>query len=467
MKPLFCLLLLSMSGTVMGTHLLGGYISYKLTSGMQIEITINLLTEAESIAPGSGILDFGDGNTIEGLTNPTVVPLAFDVNLVSYTVAHAYSSPGKYNISYTEQNYSNGINNMESSVEIPFYIATNLLIDPAIEVNNSPVLKLFQAQRGASGKMQKINPAPVDSDGDSLSFSLIVPGKDGDAKISTYVSPNDKAFYQDYSSGNEMGTETPKYMVNTTTGEMLWDAPEIVGAYAIAYKITQWRKFGNNWEVIGATEVVMMNIIFDEELKFSIVSPEQQCFSRGDKIGGQFVLNSSDLNPVVAKVSSNLPGAAINGLSFAGKDFIEFEFLNELILNLSVPEGVSLSPFKIYQVSVNLEGNNLMQSSSWGFAIGCTELPGYILKVPFLSGEVKKNFLVYPNPTFDHIVNVRLPHHKDKLSQVRIFNMKGQLMHYQQAYFTEEVISLDLTAFTEGIYVIQVDDNVQKFIIDK
>lgn len=460
MKTFFYLFFMLSAGTTMSTHLSGGYISYKVSSGTRVEITVNLLTDATGVTPGSGMLDLGDGNTVESLSNPTVVPLAFDVNLVSFSINHSYSTPGLYLISYAEDNYNENVNNLSESVHTPFYISTRLLIDPSIEENHSPLMKLFQAQRGASGKVQRINPAPHDLDGDSLSFSLIVPGGDRQSSLTNYTAPNNESFYNEQSG---TGVEPPRYIINSSTGEILWDASDVVGEFVFAYKIVQWRKFQDDWKDVGLTEVIMMNIVLEEHEELSTIAPEIQCFGDTQDVSGQFSLTASGNQQAVARVFTNLPAGTINGVAFT-ENVLKIDYSEATTLNLSLPEGLELEPFRVYRVIVNIEGNHLIQSSSWAFALECSELPGYILDVRSDS-NVKPEFTIFPNPTYKHIINLQFPDNKEKLREIKIMNIRGRILYHQQGYFSGKLLSLDLPALKEGVYIVKVDDQVQKFIV--
>lgn len=308
-----------MAGTVKGSHLLGGYISYKSTNGGQVEVTVNLLADSNSsIKAGGGILAFGD--VILHPLAPSefsVVPFGPNVNLATYSTSYVYDAHGVYEIFYSEPNYSQGINNMVGSSLISFYVSSTLTIDPVVGENSSPVLNLFQGQLGAAGKQQRMNPAPFDPDSDSLSYELIIPGKDRELRIKSYTHPNDTAFYTDYLSRH-----------------------------------------------------------------VSIEPPESQCYNDQDEIGGQFILAALNDEPITVKV-----------------------------------------------------------------------LPGDVFPEPIVPEEVVREFVVYPNPTFQHSINVVLPENTDKPRNIKIINSTGKVIYNQHAFFSKKMI-FDLSGLTSGIYII-------------
>src|SRR5690606_30974379 len=114
--------------------------------------------------------------------------------------------------------------------------------------------------------------------------------------------------------------------------ELLWDTSDVLGEYVFAYKIVQWRKFQNDWKDIGSTEVIMMNMVFDEEEELSSIAPEIQCFGNEQEIAGQFSLTASASQPAMARVFTNLPGGTINGIAFT-ENMLEIEFSGATIVN--------------------------------------------------------------------------------------------------------------------------------------
>lgn len=463
MRTLLFTILLLTSGSVMGTHLLGGYISYRQFQGGQVEVTVNLLIDVAGVSPGSGTLTFGDGQELVGLSEPSVKSLGDGVNLLSYSVLHSYGSTGTYKISYIESNYTEGIINISDN--LPFYISSCLTIDPSIQRNDSPVLQFFSFEQGISGHQQNINPAPIDADNDSLSFKLIVPGGENNSRISSYLYPNDSAFYNDYATGNQSGDGLPLYSINGASGDITWDAPELLGVYVIAYEITQWRKDSETWRNIGFTEVVMMNFISDEDVTLSVDSLAGQCVENEDQVQAQIILTNSSEEPLTVKVASNLDGVRINGTLMNQGDPLELTFSGELNLNISLSEGTLLEEYALNRVFIQVASESLLHSFSWVFSKGCVQLPGEILPEPIAPVEPEEGFLVFPNPTNLDYIDVRLPENKEQLREVCIFNLKGQVLLSRKKYFTEKILRFALEGLTPGVYIVKVDDDVQKFIV--
>ena len=59
---------------------------------------------------------------------------------------------------------------------------------------------------------------------------------------------------------------------------------------------------------------------------------------------------------------------------------------------------------------------------------------------------------VYPNP-MSEVLNIR--HEKQSLKKVEIFNLSGEIVYKQKAY--SSFVSLDLSSFYNGIYIIEIE----------
>lgn len=60
-----------------------------------------------------------------------------------YTRSHTFPGPGIYKMSLRFYNHSSDIQNMDHSVNTPFYTETMLIIDPFLGCNTTPVLEKF------------------------------------------------------------------------------------------------------------------------------------------------------------------------------------------------------------------------------------------------------------------------------------------------------------------------------------
>lgn len=207
------------------THNRAGEITYRHLSGLTFEFTIVTYTYTPSPAdrPQIEVL-WGDGtNTL--IDRDQKINLGNDISKNIYITNHTYSSMGTYHITFEDPNRNAGVINIPNSVNIPFFIDNLLIINPFLGMNSSPVLLNPPIDNGCVNIPFYHNPGAYDIDGDSLSYELIsCKGYDGE-NIPGYTLP---------SASNSIS-------INPVTGELIWDAPQIVGEYNIAIQIKEFR----------------------------------------------------------------------------------------------------------------------------------------------------------------------------------------------------------------------------------
>ena len=167
---------------VYSTHIRAGEVVARRisTTSLTYEFTIIGYTDTGSeVEFGGGEFSFGDGNTVpvldEGSVSSQKILLDNQVALNLYKVVHTFQAPGRYVVSYFEQNRNDEIVNMDNSVDTPFFIETEILIDPFFGLNNTPVLLIPPIDNGVLGIRYIHNPGAFDPDGDSLSYELVIP----------------------------------------------------------------------------------------------------------------------------------------------------------------------------------------------------------------------------------------------------------------------------------------------------
>src|SRR5258706_8848336 len=193
------------------THLRAGDITLTRLSCSSYQYTITLHVYTKWGTPvkfGGGTLNFGDGSKpliTQSRLNPPEIAQTDDggIGEVIYPVNHTFPGPGVYTITDYEQNRNSGILNIDNSVETPFFIQTQIVIDPLLGCDNTPELLVPPIDQGCTGVAWFHNPGAYDPDGDSLSYELFVPKQASGIDVSGYVNPNSKKFYNDYSKGHE------------------------------------------------------------------------------------------------------------------------------------------------------------------------------------------------------------------------------------------------------------------------
>jgi hypothetical protein len=279
-----CVIALLYSWSAKATHLRAGDITVARQSCDNYKeiITLHVYTKAfAQVKFGGGALNFGDGTSITLPAQPDPPVIAWNdnggVGDVEYSVTHTYSGPGTYTITYTENNRNSGVLNIDNSVDTPFSVQTQIILDPAIGCDNTPVLLVPPVDQGCTGVTWTHNAGAYDPDGDSLSYSLYIPGQGAvynaqgvfvsAIPVSGYRAPNAQYFYGavgiPYEQSNEAGNGIATFSIHPTTGMITWDAPGEAGQYNIGILIKEWRKRSGQWVMLGYVERDMQIIIED------------------------------------------------------------------------------------------------------------------------------------------------------------------------------------------------------------
>jgi len=264
------LILFHVISDLFSTHIRAGEIIAKRisSSSLTYEFTIIGYTDTGSdVEFGGGKFDFGDGNVIEVLDEVALssekILLENQVALNLFKIVHTFQAPGRYIVSYYEQNRNDQIVNMENSVDTPFFIETEILIDPFFGLNNTPILLIPPIDNGAVGIRYIHNPGAYDPDGDSLSYELVIPMQSDEYEVTNYRFPNFEDFYTEYNEGNEGGLGPPSFTLDSVVGDVVWNAPGSLGEYNFAFRVIEWRKVEDEWFKLGHVTRDMQVIIKD------------------------------------------------------------------------------------------------------------------------------------------------------------------------------------------------------------
>ena len=231
MKHLFTTMLVLMAALgVKATHNRAGEITVEFLGGLSVRATVTTYTVPESPADRDFLeVDWGDGNidTVQrsnGGGDGVVIQPGVKRNI--YIYEHTYASPSTYRISMEDPNRNGGIINIPNSINVPFYIETEIIIDPFAGPSSTPVLLNAPIDDACVERRYEHNPGAYDPDGDSLSYELVVcAGEFGDP-IDNYSFPQGLT-------------------INAVTGDLVWDAPTQQGEYNFAIRINEWRRLAN------------------------------------------------------------------------------------------------------------------------------------------------------------------------------------------------------------------------------
>ena len=256
--------LLTITSAAYATHQRAGEISYVYISGLTYEFTITTYTYTPSPADRPEIeVYWGDG-TSSIITRHLKENLENNISRNVYITQHTFSAAGTFHVTFEDPNRNAGIVNIPSSVEIPFFIETILIINPFIGGNSSPQLLNPPLDNACTHVPFYHNPGAYDPDGDSLSYSLIpCRGYNGE-DIPGYTLPAASNFIA----------------IDPVTGDLTWDSPLMAGEYNIAILIEEWR----NGILIGSMVRDMQITVAPCDNEPPVVEVNDTCVIAGSRI---------------------------------------------------------------------------------------------------------------------------------------------------------------------------------------
>jgi hypothetical protein len=282
------------------THLRAGEITAQRISMTSLTYRVTLTTYTDEVGGRSANEAQEDVDFFPGFVNNGVVsykvPRKKKVSISSTTVRNTYETvvtfpgPGVYKVSVGIPNRNEAtINLPQPSDDITFFVQTTLVINSAFGLNSTPVLLNIPIDSAAVGVRFVHNPGAFDTDGDSLSYKLTIPFEDKQLSngvggpIEGYEDPTTKG---DAPIQNEAGTGPATFRIDALTGDLIWDAPQQLGQYNVAFVIEEWRKAPNGTFVRIGEIVRDMQIIVVEtdNRRPEIEVPNDFCVEAGDKI---------------------------------------------------------------------------------------------------------------------------------------------------------------------------------------
>ncbi len=269
------------------THIRAGEIIAERISVQTLTYRITVVGYTDtrsSVVFGPGRINFGDGRE-EQLNTKSDFSLVEDLgDLIeknTFVITHTFQGPGNYKIRFLEFNRNDLTLNMDNSVDTPFYVETEITIDPFIGVNNSPVLTIPPVDNGAVNVRYIHNPGAYDPDGDSLSYRLDIPKQGFERVVNNYRDPASSEF-----SKNQEDGSVPAFLrVDPFFGDLVWDAPGTAGQFNVALRITEWRKIEGKYVEIGYVVRDMQIIIENSNNKRpKLILPPDLCVIAGTRI---------------------------------------------------------------------------------------------------------------------------------------------------------------------------------------
>ncbi len=242
------------------THNKSGEIVYEKIGPLTVRAKIITFTKASSVNAdrdtltihwGDGILESvvrtnGPGNPPQGEVWPN------DIKYNIYVGVHTYAAEGIYIISMTDPNRNAGIINVNppASENVPFHLQAMINFMPEADGSiASPVFLEYPIDIASVGQPYIHIANAFSASGDSIAYQLVTPMQGVDLHVPNYSFPNEIGFNPDVT-----------FSLDSVTGKLVWDAPQVQGAYVITILI----KFYHNNILAGTTLRDMMIEVYPD-----------------------------------------------------------------------------------------------------------------------------------------------------------------------------------------------------------
>lgn len=253
--------------SALATHQRAAEITYRHLYELTYEFTITMYTKTSSPADDSRVVmavSWGDGTGDEiDRVYFDPIPNVDDISLNIYKGTHTFPGPARYTVSVEDPNRNFGVLNIPNSVNVPMYVETEILINPFLGYNSSVELLNPPIDQGCVGKTFIHNPAAYDSDGDSLSYKLVICKGAGGYDIPGYSIP----------------IATEYFKIDSITGDLIWETPALQGEYNVAFVVEEWR-YGVN--ISKVRRDMQINIVACDHDPPVIETIDDTCVIAGD-----------------------------------------------------------------------------------------------------------------------------------------------------------------------------------------
>ncbi|MEI8201554.1 MAG: T9SS type A sorting domain-containing protein [Bacteroidota bacterium] len=227
-----------------GFHTNTGEITYRCLGGLTYEAEIT--TYSNNLSPVDRPeldLSWGDGN-LETLQRSEVYTIPnTNMNRNRYIGTHTYALIGTYILSFEDPNRDYGIVNIPNSINTPFYVTSTLIINWDLDCNNSPVFLNSPVDSACLFHNFISNQGAYDIDGDSLSYKLITCKGHHGVDIPGYTYPQQFTTY---------------FGIDSITGDLRWDLPDMSGEYDVAIQVEEWRN-GSLMGSVTRDRIIVVN----------------------------------------------------------------------------------------------------------------------------------------------------------------------------------------------------------------
>jgi gliding motility-associated-like protein len=316
---IFLLLLFIYIPVTKAHHLRAGDITLELISCQSYTylLTITGYTDSRVLLEfGYEVLDFGDGTFINLDTCTPVSKKDLDdfVTVKTFKIRHTFPGPGIFTVRYHEPNRNDNVLNMLNSGYVAFYVESQVIIDPFLFCNNTPILLNAPIDKGVVGQIYEHNPAAWDPDGDSLAYKMIPCKQNRDMTVPYYRMPNIHDI-EEVGATNMIGTSPATMKMDPVTGIIIWDSPAIAGQYNIAFMVEEWRKINGEWFKLGFVTRDMQILIEESENNPpKLYAPPDTCIEAGTVLDFDIFAEDPDGHDISIEAYSgifNMFGSAV------------------------------------------------------------------------------------------------------------------------------------------------------------
>jgi len=238
------------------THTLGGEIIAKVSDcqSYTYEIEIRLFRAGSDVVfvVDEFFVGHGEPMSIDSDNFNVKEPISYadgQYQVDVFTLRHTYPGPGVYTL-YARMFNRTEVANMSNPVQTPYYIETQITIDPLIGCNSSVNFNSLPNILAYAKSSYEQLLDPEDADGDSLSYELITPHQSPDLEVEGYRLPDDFDIRFAPQPTSSSGDSAPELFVSQQ-GALVWDAPNLGGEFSLAVRVNEWRKVGDEWLKIG------------------------------------------------------------------------------------------------------------------------------------------------------------------------------------------------------------------------
>ncbi|MFC2186435.1 gliding motility-associated C-terminal domain-containing protein [Fulvivirgaceae bacterium LMO-SS25] len=357
------------AGEIIATRLPGPTLTYR--------ITVIAYRDTGSPVPfGAGNLNFGDGRIVNLEQASQIAGNSFvrtdlgnsvESNIV--TIIHTFQGAGFYTISYGEDFRNEFVLNMIESVTTPFYVETQLLVDPFLTVTNTPELLVPPVDRGCTNVRFIHNPGAFDLDGDSIAYKLVVPKQTRTREVNGYRPPNDPIF----GGTTQDGTGAPTFTLDSITGDLIWDSPGTTGEYNVAFIVEEWRRINGEFVRIGYVTRDLQIIIEDcNNDPPDVQIPQDICVVAGTLITEEILGIDPNGDPILLESFAGIYDIGSGSATFSPitDDFRPSPASSTFTWQTDCSH-VRLRPYQVqFKVTDNpLSGPNLVNIKTWNITV--------------------------------------------------------------------------------------------------